>query len=221
MNLHASGTWGIRVSGDQTIIPAQSQPTEATGDMAEAHFLVRQLRQQYDNNWPTRQHRKLDTQLIVPAPRPRVAGRPMALVANAPLMFPEPRRLQCNTPQLSAGRHLAVHLPAYKVRKRREAIAIAANKVCRLFPILRQFRDQHPLVVVAAAGMLAVVAPVAMAAMVMKSGINLYPYDFQKYISDGIWTRAGFSGLCSCTTGTDFFFTKRCCQCFGCGSHKS
>jgi hypothetical protein len=59
MNHHASGTWGIRVSGDQTIIPAQSQPTEATGDMAEAHFPVRQLRQQYDKNWPTRERSKL------------------------------------------------------------------------------------------------------------------------------------------------------------------
>ena len=44
MNLHASGTWGIRVSGDQTIIPDQSQPTEATGVMAGARFPVRQLR---------------------------------------------------------------------------------------------------------------------------------------------------------------------------------
>ena len=65
---------------------------------------------------------------------------------------------------------------AYKVPKRLETIAIAANKVCGLFPILRRFRGQHPLaavvVVVVAAGMLAAVAPVAMAAMVMKSGIN-------------------------------------------------
>ena len=163
----------------------------------------------------------MNAQLIVPAPRPRVAERSMTLVANAPLMFPEPRRLQCNTPQLSAGRHLAVHLPAYKVRKRREAIAIAANKVCSPFPVPRRCRGQHLLVAEAAvAVMLAVVAPVV-AAMVVMSGINFYPYDFQKYISDGSWTGSGIACLCLRTTGARFFFAKRRRQRVGVGSNKS
>ena len=48
--------------------------------------------------------------------------------------------------------------------------------------------------------MLAVVAPVAVAAMVVKSGINFYPYDFQKYIFDGSWTGSGIACLCLRTT---------------------
>ena len=70
--------------------------------------------------------------------------------------------------------------------------------------------------------MLAVVAPVAVvAAMVVKSGINFYPYDFQKNISDGGWTGYGIAGLCLGTRGASFFFTKRRRQRFGGGSHKS
>jgi hypothetical protein len=73
----------------------------------------------------------------------------MTFVANAPLIFPDPRQLQCNTPQPSASRHLAVRLPAYRVRKRPEAIATAASKVCRPFPVPRLSRGQHLLAVAA------------------------------------------------------------------------
>jgi hypothetical protein len=69
--------------------------------------------------------------------------------------------------------------------------------------------------------MLAVVVPVAVAAMVVKSGINFYPYDFQKYISDGSWTGSGIACLCLRTTGASFFFAKRRRQRVGVGSNKS
>ena len=93
-------------------------------------------------------------------------------------MFPDPLRLQFNILNLSAVRNRTVRSLAYKVRKRQETIAIAASKVCSPFPVPRRCRGQHLLVAVAAvAVMLAVVAPVV-AAMVVMSGINFYPYDF-------------------------------------------
>lgn len=127
---------------------------------------------------PTLGHREMNAQLIVPAPRPRVAERSMTLVANAQLMFPDPLRLQFNILNLSAVRYRTVRSLAYKVRKRQETTAIAASKVCSPFPVPRRCRGQHLLVAEAAvAVMLAVVAPVV-AAMVVMSGINFYPYEF-------------------------------------------
>jgi hypothetical protein len=120
----------------------------------------------------------MNAQLIVPAPRQRVAERSMTLVANAQLMFPDPLRLQFNILNLSAVRYRTVRSLAYKVRKRQETTAIAASKVCSPFPVPRRCCGQHLLVAEAAvAVMLAVVAPVV-AAMVVMSGINFYPYEF-------------------------------------------
>ena len=153
----------MRASGERIIILAPSRPTAVTGVMAGTRFRVRQLRRPYDNNWLTRRRNKTNAQLTVPAPRPRVAGRSMILVANAPLMFPDPRPLQFNTPNPSAGRYRTVRSLAYKVRKRQETIVIAASKVCRPFPVPRRFRGQHPLAEVAA------VAPVVAAVMVVAS----------------------------------------------------
>ena len=104
---------------------------------------------------------------------------------NVPV--PLPRRL--NTPQPPAGRNQTGLSLAYKVRKKREIIAIAASKVCSPFPVLRRFHGRHLLAVAEVA------APVAVAAMVVKSGINFYPYDFQKYNFDGNWTGSGVACL--------------------------
>jgi MFS superfamily sulfate permease-like transporter len=84
---------------------------------------------------------------------------------------------------------------AFKIRKRREALATVASKVCSRSPILRRCRGQHPLaevavaaVMLAAVALVAAVAPVAVAAvaaaMVMAASVKFYPYDFQKYITN-------------------------------------
>ena len=136
-------------------------------------------------------------------------------------MVPVPLLRRLNAPHPPAGRNRTGLSSAYKIRKKQEIIAIEANKVCRPFPVPRRCRGRHPLAVVA--GILAVVVPVAVAvaAMVVKSGINFYPYDFQKYISDGSWTGSGIACLYLRTTGASFFFAKRRRQRVGVGSNKS
>jgi hypothetical protein len=71
---------------------------------------------------------------------------------------------------------------AFKIRKRREALATVASKVCSRSPILRRCRGQHPLaevavaaVMLAAVALVAVVAAVAMAVAVIEAvvaGVN-------------------------------------------------
>lgn len=145
MNRLVSGIWDIRASGAPTIIPAQSRPTGVTGVMAGTRFPVRQLRRPYDNHWPTRKHSEMNAQLIVPAPRPSVAGRSMTLVANVQPAFPDPHPLQLNTQHPSAGRNRMAHSSAFKVRMMRKPIAIAASKACRRSPTPRQYLIQHLL----------------------------------------------------------------------------
>jgi hypothetical protein len=143
----------------------------------------RQLRRPYDKNWPTRQHRKLDTQLIVPAPRPRVAGRSMTLVANVQPAFPDPRPLPLNTPHPSAGRNQAARSQEYKVRPIRELTAIAASKVCRPSNDQHRFQDPHPFAASTSDAFwrwsASTVAVEAAIIQVSKS-VNFYFHDFQK-----------------------------------------
>jgi hypothetical protein len=87
--------------------------------------------------------------------------------------LPDPRPLQFNMPQPSAGRNQTGPSLAYKVQVIRELIATVASKASRRPPVQHRFRGQRNL---AEAVMLAAVAPVV--AMVVKSGINFYSYDF-------------------------------------------
>jgi hypothetical protein len=119
-------------------------------------------------------------------------------------VFPVPLPRRLNAPHPSADRNRTALSLAYKVLKKQEVIAIAANKVCRPLPVPRRCRGQHLL---AAAVMLTAVAPVVVADMVVKSDINFYLYDFQKNISDDRWTGSGLAGLCLGTRGASFFLT--------------
>src|ERR1017187_6384923 len=136
---------------------------------------------------------------------------------QAVLQRPSPVRLRLPFNFLTppVGRNRTVRSSASKVRTIQKPTATVASRVCSRLLILRRCLGRHPLAAAVAVPMLAAVAPV------VESGINFYPYDFQKYIFDGSWIGSGIAGLCFCTGGASFFFTKRRRQRVGGGSHKS
>ena len=142
MNPHVSGTWGIRLSGALTIIPAQLRQIVATGAGAELRWCARRPRRSHDKHWDARFHSVPDPQLA----------------------FPDPRQLQLHALHPSAGRYLTVRSLASTVRASRELIAIVASRACRRSPVLRRLHGQHPRLAVAA--VVAVAAATVVAASV-------------------------------------------------------
>ena len=135
MNLHASGTWGTRLSGALAIIRAQLRAIVATGAGAGIRWRARR------------------------PPLSRALNRDAQFhsVLQAQQVFPEPRRLQLGALHPSAGRPRAARSLASTARALRGLIAIAASRACRRSTVPR------PAAVATAAPVVAAVATVVVA----------------------------------------------------------